>query len=71
MDVRNEKPASEGEDFARQAQLGRAPFLSDMLFFLRNNRKWWLLPIIVILLGFGLLMVLATTGAAPFIYTLF
>ncbi len=62
---------SDGDEFARQAQLRRASFLSDMLFFLRHNRKWWLLPIIVLLLGFSLLMVLATTGAAPFIYTLF
>ena len=62
---------SEGEEFARQARLHRASFASDMLFFLRQNKKWWLLPLILLLLGFGVLMILATTGAAPFIYTIF
>jgi hypothetical protein len=43
----------------------------EMLSFLRQNRKWWLLPIIVVLLLVGLLVVLGATGAAPFIYTIF
>jgi hypothetical protein len=30
-----------------------------------------MLPLIGVLLGFGLLMVLVSTGAAPFIYTMF
>lgn len=39
--------------------------------FLRENRKWWLLPMIVLFLLLGLLIVLAQTGFAPFVYTLF
>ena len=39
--------------------------------FLNENKKWWLLPIILVLLLFGILILLAGTGAAPFIYTLF
>jgi hypothetical protein len=39
--------------------------------FLRDNKKWWLLPIIVVLLLFGLLIFLAGTGLAPLIYTVF
>lgn len=45
--------------------------VGEFLSFLGNNKKWWLLPIIVILLALGVLMLLAGTGAAPFIYTLF
>jgi hypothetical protein len=37
----------------------------------RENKKWWLIPIIVVGVVFGLLLVLGSTGAAPFIYTLF
>ena len=37
--------------------------------FLCHNRKWWLLPILLVLLLFGILVVLSGTGAAPFIYT--
>ncbi len=43
----------------------------DFLAFLRQNRKWWLLPILVFLGLLGLLLVLGATPIAPFIYTLF
>ena len=50
----------------------KQPSLAGEIFaFLRHNKKWWLLPIIVVLLAFGVLVVLGSTGAAPFIYTLF
>lgn len=33
---------------------------------------WWLLPIVVVLLVFGILIVVGSaTGVGPFIYTLF
>jgi hypothetical protein len=50
---------------------GQGNIVSEFWFFLSHNKKWWLLPIIVILLGFGLLVALSGTAAAPFIYTLF
>jgi len=47
-------------------------FLKDLWGFLKQRKKFWLLPIILILLGFGVLIVLASGSAiAPFIYTLF
>lgn len=47
-------------------------FLKDLWGFLRHRKKFWLLPIILILLLFGVIVVLASTSAiAPFIYTLF
>jgi hypothetical protein len=45
--------------------------ISDIWGFLSQNKKWWLLPILIMLLLFGLLVVLSSTGLAPFIYTLF
>jgi hypothetical protein len=45
--------------------------VSELWSFMRANRKWWLLPILVSLLFVGLFLFLATTGAAPLIYTLF
>ena len=40
--------------------------------FLRERKKFWLLPIIIVLGLFGTLLVLAQGSAvAPFIYTLF
>ncbi len=47
-------------------------FLRDLWAFLKVRKKFWLLPIIIILLLFGIIMVLSTGSAiAPFIYTLF
>jgi drug/metabolite transporter superfamily protein YnfA len=50
---------------------GRGGFLIELWGFLKENKKWWLLPIIVVFLIFGLLILLSSTGVAPFIYTLF
>jgi hypothetical protein len=46
-------------------------FLSELWGFLKSNKKWWLIPIIVVFLILGLLILLSGTGLAPFIYTLF
>jgi hypothetical protein len=45
--------------------------LREFWDFLRFNKKWWLLPILAVLLLFGTLVLLSSTAAAPFIYTLF
>lgn len=50
----------------KQESLGR-----EILEMLRHNKKWWMVPIIAVLLLFGLLLILGSTTAAPFIYTLF
>jgi hypothetical protein len=36
----------------------------------RRNGKWWLLPILLVLGVFDILLALASTAAAPFIYTM-
>ena len=47
-------------------------FMKDLWGFLRVRKKFWLLPLIVVLLIFGVLIVLTAGSAiAPFIYTLF
>jgi hypothetical protein len=38
---------------------------------LRESKKLWLLPIVIALFGFGALVALSGTAAAPFIYSLF
>ena len=46
--------------------------LKDLWLFMRERKKYWILPIVVVLLLVGALLVL-TQGSvvAPFIYTLF
>jgi hypothetical protein len=46
--------------------------VQELWGFLRERKKWWLLPIIVTLLLLGLLIVFTEGSAiAPFIYTMF
>ena len=59
------------DDLAQLAQEDRQSLASEFLDFLKHNKKWWLLPILVVILGLGLLVFLSGSGAAPFIYTLF
>ena len=59
-------------DFEKAAtEQHRGGFLREILGFLAQNKKWWLLPILILLLLFGVLVILSGTGLAPFIYTLF
>jgi hypothetical protein len=47
-------------------------FFRDFFSYLKERKKWWLIPVILILLLFGTLIVLSSGSAiAPFIYTLF
>ena len=62
----NEKPSS-----LREADQETPSFLGEYWGFLKETKKWWLLPVLAILLIVGLLVVLSGSAAAPFIYTLF
>ena len=65
--MKKHKP-SEFETAAGQSGGG---FLSELWAFLKSNKKWWMLPLIIILVLFGGLRMLSGTALAPFIYTLF
>jgi hypothetical protein len=58
-------------DFERQAEQAQPNLLLETTQWLRHNRKWWLVPIVLGLLVAGVIIVLSGTAAAPFIYTLF
>jgi len=63
---------SQNDDFAAQASgEHRSSLVGEFTDFLKENKKWWLAPIVVAILGLGLLVLLGGTAAAPFIYTLF
>ena len=47
-------------------------FVLELWAFMKERKKFWLLPIIIVMLLFGALMIFAQSSAlAPFIYTLF
>ncbi|MDD3683407.1 DUF5989 family protein [Desulfovibrio desulfuricans] len=47
-------------------------FLKDLLQFFLQRKKFWLLPLVLVLLLFGVLVVMTSGSAiAPFIYSVF
>ena len=46
--------------------------MGELWGFMRERKKWWLIPVIVVMLIVGTLLVFAQGSAlAPFIYTIF
>ena len=51
------------------AKLGIA---GELIVFLWKRKLWWLIPMVAVLLAFGIVIVVGgSTGAGPFVYTLF
>jgi hypothetical protein len=65
----SETPRNEFEKAA--AEMPQEGLLSEFWSFLAHNKKWWLLPIVIVMLLLGVLILLSTSPAAPFIYTMF
>ena len=52
--------------------MSKVRIVAEYLEFLRDQKKWWVLPIAVVLLLLGAVIVLTQGSAlAPFIYALF
>lgn len=60
------------DDFSQIAESeGDTSLIREFMEFLATNKKWWLGPIVIVLLAIGAILLLTSTAAAPFIYTLF
>ena len=52
--------------------MAKSRVLKEYLQFLREQKKYWLVPIVLVLVLLGVLLVTAQSSAvAPFVYTLF
>jgi hypothetical protein len=53
-------------------QMSRSRVVNELWQYMRDNKKYWLAPIIIVLVMIGVLLAVAGSSAlAPFIYTLF
>ena len=57
--------------FEQAQQEKQAGILKEFILFLRYNKKYWMIPILITLLALAVLVLLGGTAIAPFIYTLF
>lgn len=58
-------------EFEQQGEGPQYSLIREFIIFMAENKKWWLLPILLALALLGIMASLASTGAAPFIYTIF
>lgn len=58
-------------EFEKASQQKQGNLLSEFMGFLKQNKKFWLLPLILVMLALAALLILSSSAAAPFIYTLF
>ena len=57
--------------FEKAATQGDQGLLVEYLRFLSRNKKYWMIPLIVVLLLIGLLVMLGGSVAGAFIYPIF
>ncbi len=66
------KSASESaRQFSEMADDRQPGFFSEFWSFLRQNKKWWLTPILIVLFLLIALVIISQTPLAPFIYPFF
>lgn len=66
----NERGKSTRDELRRLVDSPQPGLLAEFWQFLKHNKKWWLVPLLLALLLLGLLVVLSGTGLTPFIYPL-
>jgi|KBSMisStaDraftv2_1062788.scaffolds.fasta_scaffold101877_2 hypothetical protein len=72
MTANGKEPRSgETREGARRDADPPPSFVAELWHFLRENKKWWLLPMVAALLLVGALIVFGGTSTTPFVYRLF
>ena len=60
-----------GNEFEKASNEKQANLVTEFIGFLKETRKFWLIPLIIVMLALGSLLVLTNSALAPFIYSLF
>jgi len=63
------RKSSDANEFELEAQGRRMSIIGEFWEFLKYNKKWWLLPILIVLLLMGILVLLSATGIGWAMYT--
>ncbi|MEM7202384.1 MAG: DUF5989 family protein [Planctomycetota bacterium] len=63
--------ASHQDEFLHAAAQEPRGLLGELVGFMADNAKWWLTPFLAVFGLLGAALILGSTGAAPFLYTMF
>lgn len=66
-----DEPPPPADRLAAAANRSPPGLVREFLAFVIENKKWWLIPILCSLLAVAVLILLAGSPLAPFIYPLF
>lgn len=73
--MKSDSPSTRDADSKNEFELASEDqgdsFIAEFVDFLKHNKKWWMTPIFVVLALLAVLVVLSSSAAAPFIYSLF
>ncbi len=67
----DDKGKGQTEQFAEPGGSLRPGLVREFWDFLKHNKKWWLLPILLVLLLIGALVFLSSSGVGAWMYTVF
>ena len=62
------EPVAGKSEFEELNQGEQLSLLREAWLFIVENKKWWMIPILVVFAILGVFIVLAVTGAYPIIY---
>lgn len=65
------EPEKHKNEFADGNEGDQMGLVAEFIEFLKYNKKYWMIPLLLSLLGLGALILAGGSAAAPFIYTLF
>ncbi|MDH5716793.1 MAG: DUF5989 family protein [Spirochaetia bacterium] len=52
--------------------MSKLSIIKELLVFCKQNKKWWLIPIILVLMLLGFFIIFSESSAlAPYIYSVF
>lgn len=52
--------------------MAKQSLVKEFFLFIKHEKKWWLIPLVVVLLIVGVMFIFATSSPlAPFLYPLF
>ena len=58
-------------EFEKSGEEKDIGLFGEFVGLMKQNKKYWLIPLVLILLLLGVLIILGSTAVAPFIYPLF
>jgi len=64
-------PEERPNEFERLASEKPSSLVAEFWFFLRDHKKWWLVPLLLTLAVYAVFLIVSISGGPAFIYTLF